>query len=405
MDSPTYTQIRGWFTAARAHRASSLGNVASGVGVGIGLEATRHTAEQRLRWAIGGVAVTAPGARLGGVLGVNKDDADTSKGSLVAYKLPQHAVGPEVVQMPGLFAAPRCVRPYPGQVFQGQGVTGIDAIHQPAAYLMQSVSDEAPLTTGKPCPQAFSAGAAFGIELASHFSALLKVVASCLLELPTTMLATLRGGRQNLLAEVYADNPAATGWCRDSGADRQVDIPLTTPRLDQLPTLNALGVSKEMPLIVADSKWNLNPPINRGQRDYLTLETQGALIVADRAALEAACLPPLTPSDPADSLHYQVSRQPVALPHRVVDEMVQVKPAPCVRLPRRLEDVVASISKHVNRALQRYYNIRGGVKPATHCQRAPIGHRAIITQRKGCANAQRAALLPMPFGLSLRAKL
>ena len=359
----TYTRIRGEFTVAHAHRACSLGDVARRDAIGVVLKATLSATEKPLRPTVAPLAVSAARTGAGRVARIDDHNCDTSKKSLVLQHLAKRGIRPEVVFVPRSLAFALRRASEVRKVLDGDGVSRLQGVHDPARDGMQRVANEAPLSTGEPIPEQLERPGAFGVELASNFATFGAVVEPFRLHLSAGVPPTVGESGDGRLSEIYADRLTTSRVLGNVRASGDVDVPLTVLAFDQLPALNALRVREEMPLVVADSKRQSTVSAAYGGEAYhFAFERKRASVVCHRAVLETARALALALRNTANSLYRKVRGKPEFGPEGVIAETVELEPSPLIMLSCYLQRSIAGIGKSCNRFLQRFYLTRRGLK-------------------------------------------
>lgn len=165
--------------------------------------------------------VTLPRTRracsLGDVGGSTTTTLTPPQRGLVLQGKPGLRVGPEIVQVSDLPASRGPVgevgvggaAPESGQVQGSEGLTGLEAVHNPLCQGVQGVVHEAPLSSGKPFPKGSEPPGALGVELTPHLGAFVAVVAN----------------NSAWLLSVDAPRPHAVEgrWCRQNATARDLD--------------------------------------------------------------------------------------------------------------------------------------------------------------------------------------
>lgn len=118
-----HPQNLGWFTAAFAHRACSLGNVNRYYPVSVVLKTAALTTEKGLAFPVFPGSMFAAWVLLATMLRVYRYHPHSPHRSFVLQKEAQFAVGSEVVQVPFLFTSPCSTKPNALQVLDSQSIT------------------------------------------------------------------------------------------------------------------------------------------------------------------------------------------------------------------------------------------------------------------------------------------
>lgn len=158
--------------------------------------------------------------------------------------------------------------------------------------------------------------------------------------------------------------------------DLDVNVPLPLRPFGEDRPLDALGLSQQVSLVVANLEGDAHPPSDCGQGNGFVRQAQGegALVVtAGGRSVELGPAPPLPPH-PSDGLHGEVGAEPHR-PEVFVDQAVEPEAAELPTLFSHSQGVVATLGKQPHRGLQGLGLFGSGLQGATYRESL---HKAIV---------------------------
>jgi len=332
--------------------------------------------------------LATPGTDLASIMRVNKGHGYTLLQSLVFYKFLELGKRPGLVDIP-LPLSSFGTLPDVLEGFHYQYIVWGGGLDYPLTDYVVKVADYPALLARKPFQELLSISCAFGLERSPQIGKMPPYMHGSFAGKPES-----KGSSSKVIdTAVYADR-IPSFWSGDRFREDDVNI------ISPLPAIPSVDYSsrgrflpfEEMPLVVAQGKWDFNPAFNsrKGYHFPIWDIAENPLVIRNRSWLELSDLAEFsfgTFSHPGNGSDGKIGRQSIAVSYIPVAKMLKLYLVCCPILFRNFKHIIADIGKIMKGCSQSFSLFGASVKFARDCLNKLHINLKYITFRKQVSSA------------------